>query len=148
MSESMPRIVPTLAASAAVFRDGRLLLAARGKEPMRGVFTLPGGHVEAGETLAEAARREVREETGLDVRILGFVDHNEVILRGEDGEVTRHFVICAFAAQWQGGEASLSEEALECRWVDPATLDGLPVTAGLHAIVARALTVWERSRGN
>src|SRR5262245_46706600 len=102
---------PLLAASAAVFRDGRVLLAARGPDPGRGVFTLPGGLVEPGETLAEAARREVLEEMGLTVEIVGFADHREVIERDADGRVARHFVICAFAARWRGGEPVPSEEA-------------------------------------
>lgn len=129
---------PILAASAAIFRDGRVLLAARGKAPMRGVYTLPGGVVEIGETLAEAARREVQEEVGLDVEIIGFAGHVEVVRRDAEGAVERHFVICAFAARWTGGEPMIGEEASDIVWADPATLDGLPTTEGLAGIVAAA----------
>ena len=137
MSEILP-MRPVLAASVAIFRAGRVLLAARGKEPLRGVYTLPGGKVEAGETLVEAALREVAEETGLHPQLLGFVDHVEVIGRDVTGGILHHYVIAAFAARWQGGEPRTSAEALDFRWVDPATLDGLPVTDGLQAIVAKA----------
>jgi len=140
MSASLqdPPAWPVLAASVAIFRAGRVLLAARGKEPLRGIYTLPGGRVEAGETLAEAALREVAEETGLQPQLVGFVDHVEIIGRDEAGGVRHHYVIAAFAARWQGGEPQTTAEALDFRWADPVTLDGLPVTDGLHAIVAKA----------
>ena len=137
-----PALHPVLAASVAVFRDGRVLLAARGRPPARGVFSLPGGKVEPGETLVQAALREVEEETGLTPRLLGFIDHVEVIGREAEGRLTHHYVIAAFAARWQGGEARPSEEALELRWADPATLDGLPVTPGLAGIIAKAVALY------
>lgn len=132
---------PILAASVAIFRDARVLLAARGREPMKGVFTLPGGAVEIGETLAAAARREVLEETGLRVDLAGFVTHQEVIHLAPDGRTERHFVICVFAAHWAGGEPHVTEEASEFRWADPSTLDALRVTDGLGAVVAAARLV-------
>ncbi|CAM5763650.1 NUDIX hydrolase [Labrys miyagiensis] len=129
---------PILAASVAIFRDGRVLLGERARSPGQGLFSLPGGVVELGETLEEAARREVREETGLDVDIVGFVRHNEVVYRDKDGVVHRHFVIAVFAARSPEGEPEVSEETLAFRWADPATLDGLPVTDRLAEIVAAA----------
>src|ERR1700761_8105482 len=90
---------PILAASVAIFRDGKVLLGERARSPGQGLFSLPGGVVELGETLEEAARREVREETGLEVEISGFVRHNEVVYRDEAGAVPRHFVIAVFAAR-------------------------------------------------
>jgi 8-oxo-dGTP diphosphatase len=129
---------PVLAASVAVFRDGRVLLAARGREPMRGVFTLPGGAVEAGETLVEAARRELFEETGLEIGEPAFVTHEEVILRDRGGAVERHFVICVFAVSLDHGDPAPSEEAIEFRWADPAGLGDLPTTPGLDTVLARA----------
>jgi 8-oxo-dGTP diphosphatase len=141
MAERHFPATPILAASVAIFREGKVLLAARGREPLKGVFTLPGGAVELGETLSEAALREVREETGLKVRLAGFVTHQEVIHQGADGRTERHFVICVFAAHWDGGEPAVTEEASEYRWADPATLDGLRVTEGLPAVVAAARLV-------
>jgi ADP-ribose pyrophosphatase YjhB (NUDIX family) len=129
---------PFLAVSTAIFRDGQLLLAARGKPPMLGIYTLPGGMVETGETLEQAARREVAEEVGLDVAIVGFAGHVEIIRRDAAGAVERHAVVNAFAAHWSAGEPQLSDEATDIRWVDPDTLGGLPVTDGLPAIIAAA----------
>jgi ADP-ribose pyrophosphatase YjhB (NUDIX family) len=132
---------PVLAVSVAVFRDGKVLLAARGREPMKGVFTLPGGAVEAGERLEDAARREVLEETGLGIGAVRFVSHEELIRLDDDDRAKAHFVICVFSAAWSGGEPTITEEATEFRWADPATLDDLPVTPGLFGIVALAKAV-------
>src|SRR5215208_1198367 len=127
---------PILAASVAVMREGRVLLAARGRDPLRGVFSLPGGAVEVGETLVEAARREVEEETGLAIGAPDFLTHEEVILRGRDGRIERHFVICVFTAAWAGGEPRVSEEAVEFIWADPFDRPSLPVTPGLWDLLS------------
>jgi 8-oxo-dGTP diphosphatase len=129
---------PILAASVAIFRNGKVLLGERARSPGQGLFSFPGGVVELGETLEEAAKREVREETGLEVEIAGFVRHNEVVYRDENGAVHRHFVIAVFAARAGQGEPQVSEETVSFRWADPATLDGLPVTDRLADIVAAA----------
>ena len=129
---------PILAASVAIFRHGKVLLGERARSPGQGLFSLPGGVVDLGETLESAARREVREETGLEVEIAGFVRHNEVVYRDENGAVHRHFVIAVFAARAGQGEPQVSEETVSFRWADPATLDGLPVTDRLADIVAAA----------
>jgi 8-oxo-dGTP diphosphatase len=129
---------PYLAVSAAIFRDGRVLAVRRARQPAAGLFTLPGGCVEAGETLIEAVVREVMEETSLAVEPLGLAGHREVMLRDADGRVQRHFVILAFATRWLGGEPQLNEELAEARWVTPAELSALSTTEGLADIVAAA----------
>ncbi len=134
---------PILAASVAVFRDGRALVAARAKPPLRGLFSLPGGLVEAGETLAEAALRELREEVGVEAAMVGFVDHVEVIERDADERVRLHFVICAHAARWVSGEPTTGDEALEVRWVSPDEIPGLPTTPGLPALLEKAFARME-----
>jgi len=129
---------PFLAVSAAIVRDGRVLIVRRARSPALGVFTLPGGVVETGETLAEAVVREVREETSLAIEPVALAGHREVVVRDQDGRTKRHFVILAFAARWRSGEAILSEEIAEARWIAPEELDGLPTTEGLGEIVAAA----------
>jgi 8-oxo-dGTP diphosphatase len=128
---------PILAASVAVIRYGRVLLAARGREPMRGVYSLPGGAVEVGETLAEAARREVVEETGVEIAEPVFLGHREIIERTADGRVERHYVICVFAADWVAGEPAPTSEATDFRWVAPQERPDLEVSPGLWEILAR-----------
>lgn len=132
---------PLLAASVAVIRDGRILLAARTRPPAEGLFSLPGGLVEPGETLEEAALRELGEEVGVAASIVGFNDHVEVIERDREGKVARHFVIASFVARWLSGEGMPSPEADRVIWARPAEIDALRATSGLSRMAARALRV-------
>jgi 8-oxo-dGTP diphosphatase len=127
---------PYLAVSAAIFRDGRVLIVRRARPPAHGLYTLPGGGVELGETLEEAIIREVREETGLAIAPLALVGFREAIARDAAGRVERHFVILPFAARWIAGEVALSEELAEAHWRKPDELAGLKTTEGLAEIVA------------
>jgi ADP-ribose pyrophosphatase YjhB (NUDIX family) len=129
---------PYVAASAAVFRKGRVLIVRRAHPPGAGLYTLPGGVVELGESLVEAAVREVREETGLEIEPLMLAGYREVITRDGNGRVERHFVIFPFAARWLAGEITLNEELAEGRWLEPSELSGLATTEGLAEIVAAA----------
>jgi 8-oxo-dGTP diphosphatase len=137
---------PFLAASIAVLRAGKVLVATRTHPPMNALFTLPGGLVEPGESLAQAAVRELREEVGVEARVIGFVGPVEVIHRDEDGRVRAHFVICAHAAEWISGEGEPGPEAGDVRWVGLDDLADLPTTPGLRDIVARALAIAEDAR--
>jgi len=129
---------PYLAVSAAVFRDGRVLIVRRARPPAHGFYTLPGGGVELGETLEQAIIREVREETGLEIAPLALVGFREAIARDAAGDIERHFVILPFAARWVGGEIALSAELAEADWRKPDELAGLKTTEGLAEIVAAA----------
>ena len=129
---------PILAVSAAIFRDGKVLIVRRARKPALGVYTLPGGGVETGETLIEAVTREVREETALVIEPVGLAGYREAIVRDAQSGVERHFVILCFAAHWRGGEPVLNDELDDVRWLDPAELAGLRTTEGLAEIVAAA----------
>jgi ADP-ribose pyrophosphatase YjhB (NUDIX family) len=129
---------PHLAASAAIFRDGKVLLVRRARKPALDIWTLPGGGVEAGETLHEAVAREVMEETGLTIEIVALAGHREMIARDADGRVSRHFVILPFAARWVGGEPDLNDELSDFRWVRPGEVSGFQTTEGLAEIVDAA----------
>ena len=129
---------PFLAVSAAIIRDGKVLVVRRARKPALGVYTVPGGVVEAGETLLDAVAREVREETALEIEPVALAGHREVILHDEDGRVNRHFVILCFAARLLSGEIRLNEELDEARWIAPADLAGLKTTEGLQEIVVAA----------
>jgi ADP-ribose pyrophosphatase YjhB (NUDIX family) len=136
---------PYLAVSAAIIRDGHVLVARRARGPALGVWTLPGGVVEAGEGLAEALVREVLEETSMTVEPVALAGHREVVVRDGGGRVERHFVILCFATRWLDGEPNLNEELGEARWIRPAELAGLNTTDGLAAIVASAFERMEQA---
>jgi 8-oxo-dGTP diphosphatase len=136
-----PRTYPTrpyLAVSAAIFRGNRVLIVRRGRLPSHGLYTLPGGGVELGETLEQAVIREVREETGLDIEPLALAGYRQVIMRDARGKIERHFVVLPFAARWIAGDVSLNEELAEANWLLPSELAGLKTTEGLAEIVAAA----------
>jgi 8-oxo-dGTP diphosphatase len=118
---------PFLAVSAAIIRDGRVLVARRARGPALGIWTMPGGVVEAGETLTEALVREI-----------ALAGHREVVVRDDDRRVSRHFVILCFATRWISGEPKLNEELAEARWLKPQELADLKTTEGLAEIVAAA----------
>lgn len=129
---------PTLAASAAVFRGPLVLLARRGKGPGVGLWSLPGGRVEPGETVAAAAAREVREEVGVVAQIVALAAARDIIVHDADGVLTAHFVVLAHAARWQEGEPMPGEEALEVGWFMPDAMAGLATTEGLADVVGAA----------
>lgn len=129
---------PYLAVSAAIIRDGKVLVVRRARKPAINLYTLPGGVVEPGERLKEAAVREVREETALAIEPAGLAGHSEVIVRDAQGGVERHFVVLCFAARWLSGEVALNEELDDARWLEPSELAGLRTTDGLGEIVASA----------
>jgi 8-oxo-dGTP diphosphatase len=129
---------PILAVSAAIFRDGKVLVVRRTRAPGSGLFTLPGGRVELGETLVEALGREITEETALDIEIVGLAGYREVMRRDAGGALSVHYVILPFAARWRGGDVALGDEHDEARWVTLAEFAQLETTDGLAEIVKTA----------
>jgi 8-oxo-dGTP diphosphatase len=129
---------PYLAVSAAIFREGKVLIVRRARPPAHGLYTLPGGGVELGETLEEAIIREVREETALEIVPVALAGYRQAIARDDAGRIERHFVILPFAARWIAGEISLNEELAEAHWLAPPELAGLTTTEGLAQIVTAA----------
>jgi len=130
---------PYLAVSAAIFRDGRVLIVRRARPPAHGLYTLPGGGVELGETLEQAVVREVREETALEIEPIALAGYRQAIARDGEGRIERHFVILPFVARWIAGEVLLNDELADARWLAPAELSGLHTTDGLAQIVAAAV---------
>ncbi|GEP01025.1 NUDIX hydrolase [Methylobacterium haplocladii] len=143
-SDGDDRLFPTrpfVGVSIAVIRNGRVLLAARANQPMRGVWTLPGGLVEAGEPLAQAALRELSEEVGVVAAVVGTsLTPTEIILRDEAGGIRHHYVIHPHAATWLAGEPTPGPEALDVRWAQLADVAGLETTPGLAGTLAEAFS--------
>lgn len=110
---------------AVVVDAGRVLLIRRGKEPLRGRWVVPGGTVELGETLEAAVIRELKEETGLDVRPLELVTVFDRIAREPGGGVSYHYVIVDFLCERTGGRLQAGDDALEAVFAGPEDLPAL-----------------------
>jgi 8-oxo-dGTP diphosphatase len=131
---------PILAVSAAVFRGGRALVIRRARAPLLGHFSLPGGGVEVGETLAAALARELMEEVGIEAEIVAFNRHVEAIFH-EGDRIRTHFVIASFVARLTRGEPHLSDEVDAVEWIDPAGPLPSPTTPELADVLARAARI-------
>jgi 8-oxo-dGTP diphosphatase len=126
---------PQLAVSAAIFRDGKILLVRRAKSPARGFYSLPGGRVEFGETLHAALHREVAEETALKVEIVDLAAWREVVPETGGGG---HYLIMSFAARWSAGEPVLNDELDDYKWLAPDAVGELKMTFGLQEVILSA----------
>ena len=126
---------PQLAVSAAIFRDGKVLLVRRARSPARGFYSLPGGRVEFGESLHTALKREIDEETGLEIEIVGLAGWREVLPSPGGGG---HYLIMSFAARWAGKEPVLNDELDDFRWLDPDRIGDLKLTGGLMEVIEQA----------
>jgi 8-oxo-dGTP diphosphatase len=126
---------PQLAVSAAIFRDGKILLVRRARSPAKGFYSLPGGRVEFGETLHAALHREVGEETALKIAIIDLAAWRE-ILPGTSGG--GHYLIMSFAARWRGGEVVLNDELDDYQWLAPDALGEMKITGGLQEVIQSA----------
>jgi ADP-ribose pyrophosphatase len=120
---------PRVAVGAVVFKDECVLLVRRGQPPAEDLWAIPGGSVEIGETLQEAAEREILEETGIQIRALKPIYTFDVIDRDAAGKVRFHYVIVDLAADYVLGEPSPGDDAVEARWVSAKEIDGLAVSA-------------------
>jgi 8-oxo-dGTP diphosphatase len=129
---------PQLAVSAAIFRDGKILLVRRARSPAKGFYSLPGGRVEFGETLHTALHREVDEETGLRIEIVDLAGWREVVPGTIGGG---HYLIMSFAARWSSGEPVLNDELDDFRWLKPDALGDLKLTGGLEEVIRSARRV-------
>ena len=126
---------PQLAVSAAIFRDGKILLVRRARSPARGFYSLPGGRVEFGETLHTALHREVDEETALRIEIVDLAGWREVVPETTGGG---HYLIMSFAARWVAREPVLNDEHDDFRWLEPDGLGDLKTTGGLQEVIQSA----------
>jgi ADP-ribose pyrophosphatase YjhB (NUDIX family) len=126
---------PQLAVSAAIFRDDQILLVRRARSPGQGFYSLPGGRVEFGESLHTALHREVDEETGLKIEIIGLAGWREVLPGTTGGG---HYLIMSFASRWIGNEPVLNDEHDDFKWLAPDAIGDLRVTGGLREVIQAA----------
>jgi ADP-ribose pyrophosphatase len=120
---------PRVAVGAVVFKNDAVLLVRRGRPPSENVWAIPGGRVEIGETLQEAAEREILEETGITIRAGKPVYTFDVIERDGTGKIRFHYVIVDLAAGYVTGDPAPGDDAVEARWVSSQEIKGLQVSA-------------------
>jgi 8-oxo-dGTP diphosphatase len=108
---------PRVAVGAVVFKEGKVLLVLRGKPPAESQWAIPGGCVELGETLQEAAQREILEETGIVIQAGKPVYTFDVLERDKNGRLRFHYVIVDLAAEYISGEIRAGDDAADARWL-------------------------------
>lgn len=136
---------PIPATIAAVVRDGHVLLVRRANPPDQGRWAFPGGKIEVGERIEDAAARELFEECGVRAQPLRVFDAVDVFDHDEAGALRRHYILIAVLCRWQAGEPVAGDDALDARWVPLAELDGqaLATSFGVAAVARKALALLE-----
>jgi 4-nitrophenyl phosphatase len=119
---------PRVAVGAVVIHEGRVLLVKRGKPPSEGLWAIPGGSVEIGETLQTAAEREILEETGIRIKARDPVYTFEAIQRDDSGKIRFHYVIVDLLAEYLEGDPRAGDDAHDVRWVHPSDFDHMNVS--------------------
>jgi 8-oxo-dGTP diphosphatase len=143
---------PILGIGAIVIDSGRVLLVERGREPLKGYWSLPGGVLEVGETLVEGLRREMREETGLEIETLSVVEIFERIMRDASGATEYHYVLIDYLCRVTGGTLEAGDDVSEARWVERERLGEYRITEGSVPVIEKAFnavrTFWSAPQGS
>lgn len=129
---------PRPAASAIIFRGASVLIVERGKGALPGTWSLPGGHIEPGEKARDAAARELFEETGLAVTLVGLVDVHDAIFRDGEGKLRAHYVLSVFWGRSEEGEPVAATDVRDARFVPVVEVDDYRMTPGAQDIIRRA----------
>jgi 8-oxo-dGTP diphosphatase len=130
---------PICAVGAIVRRGETVLLIQRGKAPRGKEWSIPGGAVEIGETLQQAAQREIQEECNIDIAVGGLVDTVDIIQRDAAGRVQYHYVIVDLAADYVAGELQASSDAALARWIPISELDQYPLNAKTLEVILKGI---------
>lgn len=129
---------PIVGVGAVIVQRDCVLLVERGHEPLEGYWSLPGGALEVGERLEDGVRREVREETGLEVELVSMVEVFERILRDSGGRPEYHYVLIDYLCRVSGGRLRAGDDASRCEWVRREDLDGCRLTEGSRPVIEKA----------
>lgn len=129
---------PVVGVGAVVVQDGKVLIVKRAHAPRKGEWSLPGGRVELGETLVDATRREIREETGLEVEVGALIELFDRVHRDDD-RVQYHFVIADYLCRPCGGTLTAGDDAEDVAWVTPDELEAYRVNAHAVAVIRKGL---------
>jgi len=129
---------PVVAVGVVVFKGNKVLLGKRGHEPSKGKWSIPGGVVELGETLQEAAVREVREECGIEVQVGEVVSVLDNIVRDEEGRIRYHYVLVDLLAEHVAGEMAPASDLDDVRWVGEDELGNLDIPERTLKVLRKA----------
>ena len=130
---------------AIILDRNRVLLVERGREPLKGYWSLPGGVPETGERLEDGIRREVREETGLEIRIVKVVEIFERIMRDEKGAAEYHYVLIDYLCRANGGKLAAADDVARAQWVPRNALKQYRITAGTLPVIEKAFRLRSKS---
>jgi ADP-ribose pyrophosphatase YjhB (NUDIX family) len=131
---------PVVGVGAIVWREERVLLIRRGRPPRLGQWSLPGGGQQLGETLEEAIRREVREETGLELAAVTFLTTVDLIDRDPEGRVRFHYTLVDFTAEAGDGDPVAGDDAAAAAWFEPEAVAGLGLWSETVRVIEAART--------
>jgi len=137
---------PLVGVGAIIFKRDRILMAQRGKEPLKGWWSLPGGALELGEGLQDAVRREVLEETGLEVEPVKLFEVFERIMRDDSGAPEYHYVLIDYVCRVTGGKLFPGDDVCAVEWVRRRDLGGVQITEGTLAVIERAFETRSQDR--
>ena len=132
----------------AIITDGdRVLLVRRGREPSKGLWSIPGGMLELGESLVEGIRREVREEVGLEVRVLEIVEVLDRVIYDDDGKIEYHYVLVDYVCKPLSGTLRVADDADAAEWVNRRDVSSYEITKGTPAVIEKAFAVRDALAG-
>ncbi len=137
---------PMVGVGATVLRGDQVLIVQRGRQPAYGLWSLPGGLVELGESLHEAIRREIREEASLETEVMDVVAVLDRVIPDVHGQVEYHYILIDFLCRCEMGEPLPGSDVLDCRFVSLADLPWYPLTSGTLAVVHKALGLAQGNR--
>lgn len=129
---------PRIGVGAVIWRDSDVLLIRRGRMPRAGEWSLPGGKQRHGETVAQALLREIREETALEIELLGLIDVVDAIFPATAESPAYHYTLIDFSARFLAGEARAGDDALEVAWVPLSALARYPLWAETARIIEQS----------
>ena len=136
---------PILGVGAIILDGDRILLVERGREPLKGYWSLPGGMLETGETLHEGVKREILEETGLVIHPLQIAEVFERIMRDSEGRAEYHYVLIDYLCAVAGGELAAGDDVSRAEWVLRKDLPGIRLTEGTLPVIEKAFEMRDQS---